>query len=134
MSIRLDRAELIYPKIFEDFQKSKQNQPMLGNDHDSMNNIDKVCTKRNYSDMTSNETLVTKNHKQVNNNKTAKKKPMKRQCKEIKEKIFNEAPSNEYVQDEIILGTVPGYCPWPARILDIVGDTIVIEFFGTGEM
>lgn len=52
----------------------------------------------------------------------------------LKERILKEAPEKEYIVNEIVLGTVPGYPPWPARIIEIVGQTIKVEFFGTGEM
>lgn len=66
---------------------------------------------------------------------TKKEKPRKRTTKfSLKEKIFEEAPDKEYVINEIVLGTVPGYPAWPARILEISGQTIKVQFFGTGEM
>lgn len=51
----------------------------------------------------------------------------------LKGKISKESPNNEYVIGEIILGTVPGYPPWPATILGINEQTITVQFFGTGE-
>lgn len=51
----------------------------------------------------------------------------------LKEKISRAAPINDYVINELIMATVPGYSPWPARIIDIIGETIVVEFFGTGQ-
>lgn len=36
--------------------------------------------------------------------------------------------------NEIVICTISGYAPWPARILDITGQTIAIEFFGTGQI
>lgn len=51
----------------------------------------------------------------------------------LKEIISINAPMNDYVMNELVLATVPGYCPWPARILSIIGETIVVEFFGTGQ-
>lgn len=35
--------------------------------------------------------------------------------------------------NEVVLATVPGYAAWPARIIEINGQTIQVEFFGTGE-
>lgn len=52
----------------------------------------------------------------------------------LKEKIRNEAPDNEFVVHEIVLATIPGFCPWPARIIQIIGQTIMVEFFGTGQV
>lgn len=51
----------------------------------------------------------------------------------LKERIENENPNKEYVVNEVILATVPGYPVWPARILQIIGQTITVEFIGTGE-
>lgn len=51
----------------------------------------------------------------------------------MKERIDSEALDKCFVLNEIVLATVPGYSPWPARIIDIAGATIVVEFFGTGE-
>lgn len=59
-----------------------------------------------------------------------------RQTKALKleELIQNESPNNQYIVNEIVLVTIPGYSPWPARILNIVNETISVEFFGTGQM
>lgn len=51
----------------------------------------------------------------------------------LKERIITEAPDKEFVLNEIVLASVPGYAAWPARIIDINGQTIHVEFFGTGE-
>lgn len=67
-----------------------------------------------------------KRMKQVANRKDSRMK--------LKERIRCNAPINEYVKGEIVLGTIPGYAPWPARIREIAGETNIIEFFGTGEM
>lgn len=52
----------------------------------------------------------------------------------LQERIQNESPNKEFIENEIVLATIPGFCPWPARILNITGQTISIEFFGTGQM
>lgn len=52
----------------------------------------------------------------------------------LKEKMDKNAPSNEYMLNEIILATIPGFCAWPARIINISNETIMVEFFGTGQM
>lgn len=61
---------------------------------------------------------------------------MKRSTKQLKlqEKMKMEAPDKEFVLNEVVLAIVPGFSPWPARILDISGVTIKVEFLGTGEM
>lgn len=51
----------------------------------------------------------------------------------LAEQIVNESPGKVYAANEIVLATVPGYPCWPARITDIQGQTIHVEFFGTGE-
>lgn len=53
---------------------------------------------------------------------------------QLRERMMNEVPVKEFLIDEVILATVPGFVPWPARILNITGQTIMIEFFGTGHM
>lgn len=52
----------------------------------------------------------------------------------LEEKIENESPSKDYILNEIVLCAIPGYPPWPARIIDILNQTIFVEFFGTGQM
>lgn len=47
---------------------------------------------------------------------------------------MSDAPSKVYIINEVILATIPGYAPWPARILDMTGQTVIIEFFGTGHI
>lgn len=44
----------------------------------------------------------------------------------VKEKIHNESPDNEFMPNEIVLATIPGFCPWPARILELAGQTIIV--------
>lgn len=63
-----------------------------------------------------------------------KKKGRKSTKLTLKEKISHDAPYKEYIVGEIILATVVGYPPWPARIIDINGHTLKVEFFGTGEI
>lgn len=53
---------------------------------------------------------------------------------QLQERILNDVPGKEYLMNEIVLATIPGYSPWPARITNITGQTIMIEFFGTGQM
>lgn len=65
----------------------------------------------------------------------AKRAPNPRSSKlKLEERISRLSPKNEFVIGEIVLGTIPGYAPWPARIKNIIEDTVFIEFFGTGEM
>lgn len=72
-----------------------------------------------------------KRHETIAN---AKRKSSKKSTKmQLQERLLNDAPAKEYIPDEIILATIPGYSPWPARILEISGQTILVEFFGTGQ-
>lgn len=43
-------------------------------------------------------------------------------------------PTDEFFLNEIVLATIPGYCPWPACILGINGETYFVRFFGSGDM
>lgn len=52
----------------------------------------------------------------------------------LQERMNLEAPDKEFIINEVVLAVVPGYSAWPARILEISGVTIKVEFFGTGEM
>lgn len=70
----------------------------------------------------------------IREKKVTKIKKSRVKSMHLAEKIQNEAPINYYLKDEIVLATIPGYAPWPARILDIIGETIIVEFFGTGQM
>lgn len=69
---------------------------------------------------------TAKSVKPKRNYKTVKKNA-------LKERIFDEAPDKQFIVNEIVLATVPGYSAWPARIIEINGQTIQVEFFGTGE-
>lgn len=66
--------------------------------------------------------------------KTNQNKKIRKSSKcTIKERISQENPNKEYVVNEVVLATVPGYPAWPARILEINGQTLNVEFFGTSE-
>lgn len=62
------------------------------------------------------------------------KKSRKSTKLQLQQQIDNELPNRQYLVDEIILATIPGYAPWPARILKMIGQTISVQFFGTGQM
>lgn len=70
--------------------------------------------------------------KPKNDNKKKKRKSTARL--RLREKIETASPVNEYVPNEVVLATIPGFAPWPARILNINEQTIFVEFFGTGQM
>lgn len=80
--------------------------------------------KQNRTDETQTRTSETENRKQ-------KRKFTKMQLQEY---IDNDSPNRQYIVNEIIIATIPGFAPWPARILKINGQTITVEFFGTGHM
>lgn len=61
---------------------------------------------------------------------TQTRKSMKLQ---LKEQIDNDSPCRKYLVYEIVLATIPGFVPWPARVLKIMDQTIMVEFFGTGQ-
>lgn len=81
-----------------------------------------------------------KRKREVNLNTVKKpnenQKPKSRRVKKLtlSEKIRKESPENVFVVNEIVLATVPGYCAWPSRILSIRNETIMVEFFGTGQV
>lgn len=58
----------------------------------------------------------------------------KRSIATLSEKMLRESPGKEFVLNEIVLAAVPGFVPWPARIVEISGETLRVEFFGSGEM
>lgn len=63
-----------------------------------------------------------------------KKKAEKNFELRLEERIDSKAPKNQFLESEIVLATIPGYSPWPARISYISDETIFVEFFGTGQM
>lgn len=67
-------------------------------------------------------------------NKSEKKNTMKNSKLKLKEKLKNDAPNKEFLVNEVVFATIPGYSPWPARILSINDHTIFVEFFGTSQM
>lgn len=70
----------------------------------------------------------------VNRANKRNKNIRKRSIAALTEKILRESPGKEFILNEIVLATVPGFVPWPARIVEINGETLRVEFFGTGEM
>lgn len=65
-------------------------------------------------------------------NEKTKTKRVRKLC--IQEKILNQSPNNEFMINEVVLCTIPGYAPWAARIREINNQTIFVEFFGTSQM
>lgn len=94
---------------------------------------------RNVEQTTDTECTIRRSNRNprvmANESTQIKKNIQRRKVKySLKEKIERGAPSNEYMTNEIILATVPGFCAWPARIKHISGETIHVEFFGTGQI
>lgn len=71
---------------------------------------------------------------QTNFDRTKKKLSRTISRKQLDTKIEQKSPCNEFLEGEIILGTIPGFAPWPATMVKIVHETIYIQFFGTGHM
>lgn len=69
-----------------------------------------------------------------NINKPLKPKTRRTKRLTLKEKIDIDAPESKFMVDEIVFATIPGFCPWPARITGILNEMIMVEFFGTGEV
>lgn len=92
-------------------------------------------TKKLSKTNSSNEKADSNANSQRKSIPVRKSKPARKSAKlQLEERVRNNIPSTEFLINEIVLGTVPGYVPWPGRILNITGQTITIEFFGTGEM
>lgn len=78
---------------------------------------------------------ILQSAKHTDNGEKKKRAPNRTYSKlKLEERISRLSPKNEFVIGEIVLGTIPGYAPWPASIKNIIEDTLYIEFFGTGEM
>lgn len=69
----------------------------------------------------------------IHSNVNARKKILNANLS-LSEKINRDTPNKQFIIGEVILATVSGYCPWPGKILDIIGETVYVQFFGTGEM
>lgn len=82
---------------------------------------------------TNNELACAKSNPKTQR-KSKKKGGRKSMRLQLEEQMLKELPTREYLLNEVILATIPGYSPWPARILEINGQTIVVEFFGARQM
>lgn len=78
------------------------------------------------------------NHEKSKKNMKTKSKKRRESRKKnvmlLQEKMLNDAPKNTYLINEIVLATIPGFVAWPARIKNMIGETIYVEFFGTGQV
>lgn len=81
------------------------------------------------------EAMIKSKKLTTDNQSEKKKKKTKVGAKlSLVERINNESPANEFFTNEIVFATIPGYCPWPAAIMNINEQTIFVKFFGTGQM
>lgn len=101
----------------------------MDDDTDKVQNVAKKRKREQIAAQSNDNKAMTNRSKATHVNK--KKKNAKLM---LREKINNEAPINEFVANEIVLASIPGYAPWPARILEMSGQTVVVEFLGTGQM
>lgn len=115
-----------FPNALDDLMFSEQSTP---NDHSPENQPRRSMRKRHT--MIHPKTLTTDNQSEKMKIKEKRKGTAKFS---LVERINNESPANEYFPDEIVFATIPGYCPWPASILYIEGQTLFVKFFGTGQM
>lgn len=115
-----------YSSSSQDNRTGSSNQN--DNDSDSKESTMETCRvhmKRKRNEKISFDHMV---------DKTENTKPRKFKKLALKEKIRTEAPDNEFMINEIVLVTIPEFCPWPASITMITGETMMVQFFGTGEM
>lgn len=103
-------------------------QKTVGTETKTKRSREQLSSQAKHSSMlhSAEQTDDTKKMKRVANRKESKLK--------LEERIRIQAPTNDFITGEIILGTIPGYAPWPARIKNIINETVFIEFFGSGEM
>lgn len=121
--------------------KRKRNEENIVLTKEDTNNY-MLRSKKIRSDSTQNliqtseaqKKVPSKNAAKTTSNMTRTKGSGKSSKLQLLDRIRTEVPTKEYLINEIILATVPGYQPWPGRILDITDQTIVVEFFGTGQM
>lgn len=99
------------------------------------NNIQTSTTSNNVGIQTRSmkRKRVDVNSPAVPRKEIEKPKPRRVRKLTIKERIKIDAPDNEFMANEVILATIPGFCAWPARIIQILNETIIVEFFGTGQ-
>lgn len=87
------------------------------------------CSKDNLPEVKQNKVNFN-----VKNPGTQRKKGRTHPKKGILKSKSMERPTDEFITNEIVLATIPGYAPWPACIIDIKGNTYFVRFFGTDEM
>lgn len=124
------------PKQMSELETQKRDEDNLGGGNENRYMLRKRLTPKTVI----NETDIRKRTRIASNfegntniapkSTTQKKSRAKLQ---LQERLLNQVPNKEYLPNEIILATIPGYVPWPARILEMTGQTVFVEFFGTGQ-
>lgn len=116
------------PKQTEDLlgQKEKGGK---GNSSKAQNDTSKMSCKATERETTANTSTGRKRKRETKIEKRTRKSTKLL----LIEQIDKDSPSRHYLPNEIILTTIPGFVPWPSRILKIDGHTILVEFFGTGQ-
>lgn len=93
---------------------------------------EQACVRNQPSRNSKQNSKVHPTDKKNKNDKNRTERKIGR--RQLQEKIQQESPSNQFNVGEIVFGSIPGFSPWPARIKLIQHETILIEFFGTGQL
>lgn len=139
LNMELERQENSSPRLALKTQKRKRNQNDLDSQKENKAKNGYMLRNRLTSNTVTTETgnqkqLPTKSNSATNRTASTAKSQTKRAAQlQLQERLLHDVPTKEYLPNEIILATIPGYAPWPARILEMIGQTILVEFFGTGE-
>lgn len=88
------------------------------------------CNKKDTTTKIQSDTNTSSGQKRKRESEKRTRKTTKLQ---LQEQIDNDSPSRQCLVNEIVLTTITGFAPWPSRILKIIDQTILIEFFGTGQ-
>lgn len=128
------------PKPTKDLLGQKESGDK-GNSNEPKNDTSKMsCKAKDFSSQNVERTEIettantSTGRKRKRETKIEKQKRMRKSTKLLlSEQIDRDSPSRQYLLNEIILTTIPGFVPWPSRILKIDGHTILVEFFGTGQ-
>lgn len=93
-------------------------------------NSTQSCSKDTIPEVKQNETTKFKAK-----NTEALKKKGRTQPKDGTLKLKSmQGLTDEFIANEIVFATIPGYAPWPACIIEVKGNTFFVRFFGTDEM
>lgn len=130
---------IIFPKKHNAKNQNIQKAKKRKRNDDPQNNIARKYSLRSRveEEKTISTTQITEDRntrKRKRNDVNSDMRKSKSTKLQLQERLQNETPNREYIVNELVLATVPGFAPWPARILNINGQTISVEFFGTGQM